>query len=143
MNTSKQKGIALILTLILVLVMSVMAVSLMFLSQTETWSTMNYRLMSQARDGAEAGINAASNFILNNNTTYPYSPPDLTGTDPITAYDVTKYPVQDAAVHSTVILSASPNATANYPYATAKNNYNTTGVGKGSLTTTSGNVTLT
>jgi len=49
-----KKGIALILTLILLLVMSVMAVSLMFISQTETWSGLNYRLMSQARDGAEA-----------------------------------------------------------------------------------------
>jgi len=64
----KRKGIALILTLILVLVMSVMAVSLMFLSQTETWSSLNYRLMSQARDGAEAGINSAANYIVNTYT---------------------------------------------------------------------------
>ena len=50
MNKASQKGIALILTLILMFVISVMAVSLMFISQTETWSSLNYRLMSQARD---------------------------------------------------------------------------------------------
>ncbi len=57
MNKTKERGVALILALILVLVLSVMAVSLMFLSQTETWSSMSYRIMSQARGGAEAGVN--------------------------------------------------------------------------------------
>src|SRR5713226_2614532 len=46
MNKTKERGVALILALILVLVLSVMAVSLMFLSQTETWSSMSYRIMS-------------------------------------------------------------------------------------------------
>ena len=60
MNNEREKGIALIITLILVFVMSVMAISLMFVSQSETWSSLNYRLMSQTRDGAEAGINSAA-----------------------------------------------------------------------------------
>ena len=141
MKTANEKGVALITTLILLAVLSVMAVSFMFLSQTETWSTMNYRLMSQARDGAEAGVNAASNYLLGNNTTYVYAPPDLTGTDLISQYTVTSYPVKYNG--NPVILSASGNATANYPYATARTNYNTSGVGKGSLTTTVGAVTLT
>jgi len=68
MNRSGQKGVALILTLILLFVLSVMAVSLMFISQTETWSSLNYRLTSQARDGAEAGINSAANFIVSPST---------------------------------------------------------------------------
>ena len=132
MNREKEKGVALIMTLILLGIISVMAVSFMFLSQSETWSTMNYRLMSQARDGAEAGINAAANFLLNNNTAHPYTPPDTTGADLISNYTLTSYPVKYSS--NPVILSADSSVTSNYPYATAQSNYNTTGVGKGSIT---------
>jgi type II secretory pathway component PulK len=58
-----EKGVALILTLILLLILSVMAISLLFMGQAETWSSMNYRMMTQARYGAEAGINQAANYI--------------------------------------------------------------------------------
>ena len=37
----------------------------MFLSQTETYASMNYRMMSQARYAAEAGIQKAANYLLN------------------------------------------------------------------------------
>ena len=63
MAAKNQKGVALILTLILLLILSVMAVSLLFMARAETWSGMNYRLMTQARYGAEAGINQAANFL--------------------------------------------------------------------------------
>jgi len=61
---TNEKGVALILTMILLLVLSVMAVSLMFVARTETWSTMNYRMMSQARYSAESGINVAANYLM-------------------------------------------------------------------------------
>ena len=70
MKRSNEKGTAMLFAIILVLVLSVMAASMMFLSQSETWSSMNYRLMTQARYGAEAGIHATANFLLNN-----YVPP--------------------------------------------------------------------
>src|SRR6185312_15721933 len=70
MKKTNEKGVALILTMILLLLISIMGVSLMFVSQTETWSSLNYRLMSQARDGAEAGINAAANYLM-----FTYVPP--------------------------------------------------------------------
>ena len=70
MKRSNEKGTAMLFAIILVLVLSVMAASMMFLSQSETWSSMNYRLMTQARYGAEAGIHATANFLLNN-----YAPP--------------------------------------------------------------------
>jgi Tfp pilus assembly protein PilX len=69
MSKKNEKGVALILALILVVVMSVMAVSLLFMAQTETWSGMNYRMMTQARYGAESGVNAAANYIINNEAT--------------------------------------------------------------------------
>ena len=38
----------------------------MFVSKTETLSSHNYRLMSQARYGAESGIHQATNYLLSN-----------------------------------------------------------------------------
>jgi Tfp pilus assembly protein PilX len=71
MVAKKQKGVALILTLILLLVLSVMAVSLLFMAQAETWSGMNYRMMTQARYGAEAGVQKAANFLQSASYTAP------------------------------------------------------------------------
>ena len=125
---------ALLLTLILLAVLSAMAISLMFLSQSETWATMNYRLMNQARDGAEAGINVAANFIVNtendpNKYTAPTPNPPGGGTDPISAYTVTDSPV--TAGGNPVGLKANSSAPSNlsYPYATAQTNFLTTGQG--------------
>ena len=64
MHTPNERGIALVLALFLMSGLSVLGASLMFLSQTETASSMNYRMMSQARYAAEAGIQKASNFLL-------------------------------------------------------------------------------
>jgi len=65
---SNQKGSALIFALILVFVLSVMGASMMFLSQSETWSSMNYRMMTQARYGAESGLSVAADYIVNSYT---------------------------------------------------------------------------
>jgi Tfp pilus assembly protein PilX len=125
MNRTKESGVGLILALILLLVLSVMAASFMFLSQTETWSSLNYRLMSQARDGAEAGVNKAANFLL-----YSYTPPAPGGGDPITAYTLTALPVTYSA--SPVVLSANSNVTSNYPVGSVQTSFNA--AGHGSLT---------
>src|SRR6266404_164165 len=77
MKRSNEKGTAMLFAIILVLVLSVMAASMMFLSQSETWASMNYRLMTQARYGAEAGIHATANFLMNN-----YAPPAPTAGNP-------------------------------------------------------------
>jgi PilX N-terminal len=82
MKRSNQKGAAMIFTLIFVLVMTILAASLLFVSQSETWSSFNYRLMTQSRYGAEAGINAAANYIMTNYTAPSTSNP----LDPIAAY---------------------------------------------------------
>src|SRR6201984_2848152 len=67
-SRKNEKGVALILVMILLLVLSVMAVSLLFVGQSETWASMNYRMMTQARYGAEAGVNQAANYIQNTYT---------------------------------------------------------------------------
>src|SRR5437868_3421267 len=128
MNRKKEQGVALILTLILILVMSVMTVTLMFLSQTETWSSMNYRLMSQSRDAAEAGIHAAANYLVNT-----YTPPGGAG-DPLSGYNSNVSPVQSPSTSTSgndVILSASSQSS-NYPATSTQTAFNT--AGQGSLT---------
>src|SRR5262249_9107698 len=61
MNLHKERGIALVLALFLMSALSVVGASLMFLSQSETYASMNYRMMSQARYAAEAGVQKAAN----------------------------------------------------------------------------------
>jgi hypothetical protein len=50
-----------VLALFMMLAVSVLGTSLMFVSNTETLSSHNYRLMSQARYGAESGLHTAAN----------------------------------------------------------------------------------
>ena len=53
--------------------LSALAVSLMFLSQTETSSTRNYRTMSQARYAGEAGVHKAINYLTSSAYVAPTS----------------------------------------------------------------------
>jgi len=135
MKTSKknEKGIALVLTMILLVIMSVMAISLTFISRTETWSSMNYRMMSQARDGAESGINNAANYLMN---TYPAP------ASPSTTFNTAPYPVQTTGFSSghDIVLSANSSITANYPTTSVQTAFNADGVGKGSFS--AGNTTV-
>ena len=78
MKAYSERGIALVLTLFLTSALSVLAASLMFLSQTETYSSMNYKSMSQARYGAEAGVEKAANFLYD---TTKYTKPGSSGAD--------------------------------------------------------------
>jgi hypothetical protein len=98
---TNEKGVALILTMILLVVLSVMAVSLMFVARTETWSSMNYRMMSQARYSAESGINVAANYLMFN-----YVPPGGAN-DPLASYDTSKSPVTVAGTQTPVVLAVS------------------------------------
>jgi hypothetical protein len=111
-----ESGIALVLSLFLMAALSVVAASLMFLSQTETYSSMNYRLMSQARYGAESGIQKTVNFLLNN-----YTPPVPLGADDLAKYDTTKSPVTCLAgcaqIGQPIVLSGNASVASNYPVA--------------------------
>jgi len=137
MNRKNEKGVALILALILLLIVSVMAVSLMFISQTETWASMNYKLMSQARDGAEAGINAAANYIINT-----YTPPASSGTDVLSSYNnnvsPVQYPATSTSGNDVILATSSSSQSSNYPVASVK-----TAFGSGAQSSlAAGNVTV-
>lgn len=155
----QERGVALILVMILLFVLSVMAASLLFLSQTETWSSMNYRLMTQSRYGAEAGLEKAVNYLL-----YTYSPPVTNTSDPASGYDLVNTPAgSDPAftqvttvtggvtsvdndlvgvvLHGTttpVVLSSDSSVTSHYPISAVQSNFNS----KTSGSLTAGNITV-
>jgi hypothetical protein len=109
-----ERGIAIVLALFMMLAMSVLGTSLMFVSKTETLSSHNYRLMSQARYGAESGIHTASNYLLSN--AYNAVSPGTAG-DPLANYDTTVSPV--TYNWQTVVLSPVA-ANSHYPLAAVK-----------------------
>jgi Tfp pilus assembly protein PilX len=109
MKQNNEKGSALIFALILLLVLSAMAGSLMFLSTSETYSSANYRMMTEARYGAEAGIHAAANFIINT-----YVPPATCAGCNFAGYQTNVYPVLDNN-NQAIFLSTLNTQASNYP----------------------------
>jgi type IV pilus assembly PilX-like protein len=112
MKRRNERGSALVFALILVLVLSVMAASLMFLARSETWSGMNYRMMTQARYGAEAGVQAAANFLMSP----AYVPPAAPAGGNFAGFNTNVYPVTDIGGNP-IFLSTLKTQPANYPNA--------------------------
>jgi|SRR5215467_4783718 len=99
-----EAGVALIIALLILLILSVLAASIIFVTQTETWATANNRSLVQARYAAEAGAQKTLNWL-----TYTYAPPAN-----LAAFDTTKYPIQLAG-GGDVILSAMAGVNGTYP----------------------------
>lgn len=108
-NRNGEQGVAIVLALFMMLAMSVLGTSLMFVSKTETLSSHNYRLMSQARYGAESGIHAAANYLLSSG--YGAVMPGTAG-DVLGNYVTTTSPVTYNG--APVVLSWNANSS-NYP----------------------------
>src|SRR6188508_915466 len=104
MRRHDERGIAIVLALFLMSTMSVLAASLMFLSQTETYASMNYRMMSQARYAGESAVQKASDFLMDSNQ---YHVP-RTGyvPDPLANFDKSNSPVR--YMGNPVVLSTDP-----------------------------------
>src|SRR5262249_17750235 len=100
---AKERGIALILALLTLLCLSALGAGLIMLTHTETWTTTNYKMTTQARYAAEAGLQETLNWL-----TYNYSPPPA-------GLDLTKSPVECCTPPSPVVLSAMSGVSANYP----------------------------
>jgi hypothetical protein len=130
---NNEQGIALVLTLFLVTAMSVVAAALMFMAQTETYGTMNYRMMSQARYAAESGVHKVANYLLSD--AYKNVKPG-SASDALSNYNLAVTPVQYGA--SDVVLSAVTGIASNYPLADVKTAFTT--AGQGTLTVGLGSV---
>jgi hypothetical protein len=112
--------VALILVLLILLTLSVVTASLVFTTQTEIWTTTNYRVMTQARYAAEAGAQQAALWLANpNNSSTMYTAPTS-----YTGFNTAVLPVQDTSGH-TIILTADGATTAYYPDTTVKDNFAT------------------
>lgn len=61
-----ETGVALIIALLCVAIISILAAGVVFSTQTEIWTTANYRQVTQARYVAEAGAQQAANWIIQN-----------------------------------------------------------------------------
>lgn len=102
-----EEGIALILAMFMVLVVSLLGAALTTTGRTETLSSLNYKSLSQARYAAESGLHSATNYLL-----YTYVPPGTDAGDPINVYDTTQSPVRWNG--NPVVLSTTA-ADSNYP----------------------------
>lgn len=111
MTSNNERGVALILALFLTAALSVLAGSLMFLSQSETYASMNYRMMSQARYAAEAGVQNAGSFLFD---TTQYQKPGTVPSDSLGNYNYTSSPVTLNSNGQPVVLSTTAGAS-NYP----------------------------
>ena len=79
MSRTGEQGVALVFTLFLMAALSAMAVSMMFLAQTETSASRNYKTMSQARYAGEAGVHRAIHYLAS--TAYSELVTGTTGLD--------------------------------------------------------------
>jgi len=114
MNRTGEQGVALVFTLFLMAALSAMAVSMMFLAQTETSASRNYKTMSQARYAGEAGVHKAIHYL--SSTTYTDLVTSTTG------FNTTVSPVTLIANNNPVVL-APLAANSNHPSTTIKNAY--------------------
>jgi len=113
---NSEQGMAIILALFMMLAMTVLGTSLMFVSKTETLSSHNYRLMSQARYGAESGIHTAANYLLSG--AYSAAAPGITGSgDPLANYVTTVSPV---TYNGAPVVLSWDSAASNYPITAVK-----------------------
>ncbi len=131
MQRQSERGIALVLALFLVSALSVLGASLMFLSQTETYASMNYRMMSQARYAAESAVQKASNFLLD---TTQYAPPGSV-TDPLSNYNRAVSPV---TYNGKPVVLSTVDSQANYPVSTVQSAFKAAAAGS----LAAGNATL-
>src|SRR5262245_22909822 len=107
MTRSGESGIAMVVTMFMVLILSLLGSSLMYVSKAETLSSLNYQTMSQVRYAAESGVHSAANHIL-----WTYVAPG-TVTDPLASYDTTVSPVRYNGAD--VVLSSNASVASNYP----------------------------
>jgi len=120
-RAGNDRGVALVVVLLLAVALSAIGASLLMLANTETYASMNYRMMSQARYGAEAGVLRAANYL-----TQTYTSPGQAG-DPLANYNMNASPVTYNG--EPVVLSADPNKASNYPAAQVQSGFSTAAQG--------------
>ncbi len=106
------RGFALIFAMLAMLVLGLLAATVMFTSQGQALTGLNYRLTAQSRYAAEAGVQSTMNWLASASYTAPTV---------FASYDMTKNPVQ--YLGKAVVLSAVSGVSSNYPDATVVTTY--------------------
>jgi Tfp pilus assembly protein PilX len=104
-----ERGVALILAMLMLAVLSIIAASLMSVAEVETAGSTNYRQMTLARYGGESAVHMASNYLMG--ASYTAVAPG-TASDPLTNYVTTGATVTYGG--SPVVLS-TVSGESNYP----------------------------
>src|SRR5262245_7590911 len=107
------KGTAIIIALLTLLILSTLGASIMFSTQAEITTTYNFKRLTQARYVAEAGAQSTANWLI-----YNYTVPTV-----FTSYDMTKSPVQSGGQN--IVLSAMSGVMPNYPDSAVQTAFNT------------------
>jgi Tfp pilus assembly protein PilX len=126
-----ERGIAMVVALFMVLLLSLLGSSMMFVATTETISSLNYKTMSQARYAAESGVHSAANHLL-----HTYVPPSAATADALAFYNMTQSPVTFNAAD--VVLSSAAGVNSNYPVDAVRDAF--IAASQGTLTTGVGTV---
>jgi len=108
----------LLIAVLTLLIISLLATGIIFVTQTETFTTANYTELAQARYAAEAGVQSTINWLSNTYTAPGSLTPFTTSAVPVTcASGCTN---NGAAV----VLSAISGVSSNYPDSTVASAYN-------------------
>lgn len=102
-RSRNEKGIAIIIALLALLILSTLAASAALLTRTGVWNSLNFTMLTQARYASEAGWQKTMNWMI-----YNYTPPAS-----ISDFDTTKSPVR--YLDSPVVLSGIDGVPSNYP----------------------------
>ena len=105
-RNASEKGSALIFALLAILVLSILGATVMFTSQSQTWTSLNYRQTAQARYVAEAGVQATINWLSNSTGSTAYPAPTIATSYP--GFTVTAYPIQCAATGNGCSSTTAP-----------------------------------
>ncbi len=85
-----ESGVALILVMLAILVLTMLAAAMVFSARTETLAGYNYRIATQTEYVARAGVQAALNFLKSANYE-PLPPSTFSGASSSTYYSVNAY----------------------------------------------------
>lgn len=72
-NQHNQKGVALVIALVVLFLLTALAAALIFATQSEMWATNNYQQLTQSRYAAETGAQMAKNWFESGSYVSPSS----------------------------------------------------------------------
>ena len=113
-----ERGVSLLIALLTLLIISLLAAAIIFVTRTETGTTANYTELAQARYAAEAGVQSTVNWLRNNYTAPTNFAPYNTSTEPVSCASGC------SNNGSPVVLSAISGVSSNYPDSTVSSAYN-------------------